>query len=107
MAGQALLVDLVGAGLGEPENLGRIAAPIHVRLARTVATFAGGGTSAMHMCDFGVRILVKALGYVGVTGLAYFRSHKVCGIRSGFVNGGRCLLRRVFSLRCRAKGENG
>ena len=88
MAGQAFLVDLIGAGLGETEDLGGSPPPSTCALPGTVAAFAGGCVSAMHVGDPGVRIAVEALRDLGVTGFANFRPDKVGGIRGCFVGCG-------------------
>ena len=48
MAPEALCIDLFGCGLGGVENLGYVAAAVHVRLSRAVAAFARGSVRAVH-----------------------------------------------------------
>ena len=60
----------LGRSLGRIEDLGHVAAAVHVRLARPVAALAGHTALAMHLGDFGVRIVGKFLRDLFVAGRA-------------------------------------
>jgi len=48
VASQALVVNLLGVGLGKAEDLGHISAAVDVGLARSVTTLTRGGFIAVH-----------------------------------------------------------
>jgi len=77
VAAQALGIHLFGCTLRWVEDLGRVAAAIDVRLARTVAVFAGDAALAMHLGHFGVRIGGELPGHFFVAGGADFGADKI------------------------------
>jgi len=77
VAAEALLIDGFGAGCGRVEDLGLVAAAVHVLFARAVAVLAGHIDPAVHRRGFLVRVALKLLGDLVVTSGAGFRTHKV------------------------------
>ena len=80
VAGQTCGVHVLGRSFGGIENLGGVAATIHVGLARSVAAFAGDPALAMHLRDLGVRIVSKFLRGLFVAGRARFRTNELARI---------------------------
>ncbi len=70
----------LGRSLGGIEDLGHVAAAIHVRLARSVAAFAGDPALAVHLRHLGVRIVSEFLGGLFVAGRARFRANELARI---------------------------
>lgn len=61
VAAEAPCIHFLRRGLCRIENLGYVPAAIDVRLARTVATFAGNARLAVHLGNLRVRIRSKSL----------------------------------------------
>src|SRR5215469_13778322 len=88
VAGQTGLVDLFSRGLGRIEDLGCIAAAIHMSFTHSVAAFAGYASSAVLEGQTTMRIVDEFLANFIVAGCACFRTHKVawsgfCGASGG------------------------
>jgi len=75
MAGLALGVNLFGRVLRGIEDLARVAAALHMRLASAVAAFTCSFGFAMHQRYLGVRIFLKSLGDSFVAALAGLRAY--------------------------------
>ena len=82
VAPKALLIHFLGRSLGGIEDLGDIAAALHVRSARTMAAFAVHAGCAMLCRKLGVRIAFKLLGYLVMAGGADFAADVCtwCGV---------------------------
>ena len=80
VATQAIGVHIFGRGLGGIENLGHVAAAVHVRLARAVAALAGCPGFAMLQGYLGMRIVGELLGHLVMAGGAGFAAHIIRGI---------------------------
>lgn len=70
VAGQAFLVYLLSAAVAELEDLCHIAPGIDVRLARSVAVFAGHALAVMHQGHLGMRIGGELIDLFLVAGCA-------------------------------------
>jgi len=97
---EALFINLLGRGLGGVEDLGDIAAALHVGLPRPVASLAGNASLAMHHGNLLVRIVGEALCNFFVTGGAGLETHIARG--SGIV--GLSAGRPGSGRRCRRSG---
>jgi hypothetical protein len=77
MAAQALGVDIRNARGRGVEDLGLVAACLHMRFSRAVAVFASHALAAVHLGHLGVRVGREALGHFFVTGRAHLGADKV------------------------------
>ena len=94
VASQAILVNLFGCSLGWVEDLGYVAATLHMQTARAVAAFAGSAFVAVQLGQIGVRIGGKAFRHLIVARCAGFSTHIIRGrdvldLRSGRLIAGR------------------
>jgi len=77
-----------GAGCGEIEYFGLVAAGLHMSLAGAVAALAGNALATMLQRQLGMRIRIEFLRLLGVAGSAGFRADKVRRIHGSLLRRG-------------------
>src|ERR1017187_4164382 len=111
VAAEAFLVDFLCGGFGGVEDLGYVAAALNVRLAGTMAAFAGHAGTTMHFSKPGMRIVSKAFRNFLMAGCADICANEValncfCGLSAGRLvvprRSGHC--RRI--QQCRAQQQH-
>lgn len=101
MAAEAFCIDILGGSLGGIEDLGLVAAAVHVLFARAMAVFAGHADAIVHGRGFIVLVAGKALGDFFVTSGASLAADKIAR-RSFF---GWCILWLVLGSRSSPGGR--